>query len=333
MMERVLVVGGAGYVGSHSAKALFSAGYDPVVLDNLTAGHRWAVQWGDFVEGDFGDHDLLCATLRRYRISTVLHFAAHAYVGESMRHPDKYFQNNVTNTLTLLRSMLSTGVHRIVFSSSCATYGSPADLPITESTPQNPVNPYGESKLMVEKILRSYADAYHLNSVCLRYFNACGADPETVIGECHNPETHLIPSVIETALHQRSAVDVYGTDYSTSDGTAVRDYVHVADLADAHVRSMDYLNRHDGFHAFNLGTGNGFSVRDVIRSVERISGRRVNVRYQSRRPGDPPELVAQPSSARRELKWKPAFTSLDDIVETAWKWHSKGNVHARAAGI
>jgi UDP-arabinose 4-epimerase len=320
-MRNVLVTGGAGYIGSHTAKALARAGCQPIVLDNLITGNDWAVRWGPFVRGNIGDRALVRKVIAEYRVESVVHFAAHAYVGESTVEPRKYFENNVANTLALLDAVREGGVEQFVFSSTCATYGVPRKLPIREENAQLPVNPYGESKLFIEKALRWYGEAYGLRSVCLRYFNAAGADPEGEIGECHTPETHLIPLVIYTALGLTPAVTVFGTDYPTPDGTAVRDYIHVCDLAEAHVRALDYLRRGRPSTAVNLGIGTGHSVRDVVRAVERVAGRRLTVSENPRRAGDPPVLVACAEKARKLLGWVPGFTNLEQIVETAWSWH------------
>jgi UDP-arabinose 4-epimerase len=320
-VRNVLVTGGAGYIGSHTAKALARAGSQPIVLDNLITGNDWAVQWGPFVRGNIGDRALVRKVIAEYRVEAVIHFAAHAYVGESTLEPRKYFENNVANTLALLDAVRDSGVEQFVFSSTCATYGVPRKLPIREEHAQLPVNPYGESKLFIEKVLGWYREAYGLRSVCLRYFNAAGADPECEIGECHTPETHLIPLVIYTALGLTPAVTVFGTDYPTPDGTAVRDYIHVCDLAEAHVRALDYLYRGGPSTAVNLGIGTGHSVRDVVRAVERVAGRKLAVSENPRRFGDPAILVASAEKARKRLGWVPRFTSLDQIVETAWAWH------------
>jgi UDP-arabinose 4-epimerase len=322
-MMRVLVTGGAGYIGSHTAKALAAQGIEPVVLDNLTTGRRWAIQWGPFVRGDIGDLDLLRRLLREYRVSGVMHFAASAYVGESVRQPRKYFHNNVAKTLILLDAMLEAGVERIVFSSTCATYGIPDGLPIDETHPQRPVNPYGESKLFVERVLRAYGEAYGLDWVTLRYFNAAGADPDGQLGEDHEPETHLIPLAIDAALGRRPWVEVFGTDYPTPDGTAIRDFVHVADLAYAHVRALRHLLNGGESVALNLGTGAGYSVREVIAIVERIAGRTVPVREQTRRHGDPPILLADARRARDVLGWQPDHLTLESTIRSAWKWRVK----------
>ncbi len=317
---RILVTGGAGFIGSHTAKALSRDGFEPIVLDNLSAGHRRAVRWGPFVHGDVGDRELVRRVIQQHRIEGVIHFAASAYVGESVREPQTYFHNNVTNTLALLDAMLEVGLDQIVFSSTCATYGIPMVLPIDEDHPQRPVNPYGESKLFVERVLRAYAHAYRLRWVALRYFNAAGADPEGELGEDHDPETHLIPLAIDAALGRHPWIDVFGTDYPTPDGTAIRDYIHVADLADAHVHALRHLLRGGESTALNLGTGTGHSVREVIVTVERMSGRRVHVREEPRRTGDPPALVADARQARQVLGWRPRFTDLELIVRHAWNW-------------
>jgi UDP-glucose-4-epimerase GalE len=318
----VLITGGAGYIGSHSAKAVARAGLRPVVVDDLRTGHRWTVKWGPLHEIDLADKAALRAVFERYPISAVIHFAGSAYVGESMAAPQLYFQNNVGSTLSLLECMLDYGVSRIVFSSSCATYGHPQTIPITEQHPQHPVNPYGESKLMVEKTLFWYARAYGLRYAILRYFNAAGADPDGELGEAHDPETHLIPRVISAALGALPNVEVFGTDYETFDGTAIRDYVHVTDLADAHVAALRYLESGGESAAFNLGTGKGHSVREVISSVERVSGRTVPFRDLARRVGDPAALVADAREAAEALAWSPHYSELDRIVETAWNWQS-----------
>lgn len=320
MTRSVLVTGGAGFVGSHACKALAQAGYLPVVLDNLSEGHRSAVKWGPLVEGDLCDADLVRRTLREHDITAVMHFAAHAYVGESMQAPRKYFHNNVINSLALLDAAVECGVRAFVFSSTCATYGLPQTLPIDEAHPQVPVNPYGESKLFVEKALRWYERAYGLRAVALRYFNAAGADPDGEIGETHRHETHLIPLALRAALGA-APLDVYGTDYATPDGTAIRDYVHVSDLAAAHVLALDYLLAGGASAAFNLGTGQGHSVRQVIDAVSRTTGRKIAVRESARRPGDPPVLIACPERARTMLGWSPRFSDLATIVGSAWNWH------------
>ena len=320
--HRVLVTGGAGYIGSHTCKALSAAGHLPVAFDNLSAGHRSAVRWGPLIEADLADRAAIDAALAEHRIDAVIHFAAHACVGESMTAPGRYFRNNLVHTLNLLESMQAAAVDAIVFSSTCATYGVPQDGPIGEDHPQQPVNPYGESKLFVERALHWIGQAHGLRWLALRYFNAAGADADGEIGEEHEPETHLVPLAIQTALGQRKELQVMGTDYPTPDGTAVRDYVHVADLADAHVRALAHLKAGGASGALNLGTGQGHSVRDVVAMVERVSGRRVATRDVPRRAGDPPLLVAAPGRAFDWLGWQPRQSGLRDIVQTAWRWHA-----------
>jgi len=319
---RVLVTGGAGYIGSHTAKALARAGHETVVLDDLSTGHRKAVKWGPFVEGDLGDKDLLDKVFREHRIEGVLHFAACLLVGESMTNPQKYFWNNVVNTLVLLDTMKARGVKHIVFSSSAATYGNPEKVPIPEDHPKNPVNPYGESKLSMERAIQWYGFAYGMGWTALRYFNAAGADLEGELGELHDPETHLIPLVVQAALGQRPSVDIYGTDYPTPDGTAIRDFIHVDDLADAHVRALEYLVAGGESTALNLGTGQGHSVREVVASVGKLCNGQVPAKDAPRRAGDPAVLVADPSKAQQVLGWHPLHSDLDTIILSAWKWHS-----------
>jgi len=319
--SQVLVTGGAGYIGSHTCKALAAAGYTPVSLDNLVYGHRRAVRWGPLAEVDLADRAEIERVLREHDVRAVIHFAAFAYVGESMSDPGKYFRNNVVNTLNLLEAMGAAGVERIVFSSTCATYGIPARVPIAENDPQHPVNPYGESKLFVERALHWHGVAHGLRWMALRYFNAAGADPDAEIGEDHDPETHLVPLAIETALGRRAALQVMGTDYATPDGTAIRDYVHVTDLADAHVRALRHLEAGGASSALNLGTGKGHSVREVVAMVERVSGRPVEALDAPRRAGDPPVLVAAPGRAKELLGWQPRCSDLETIVRTAYRWH------------
>lgn len=321
-MNSVLITGGAGYIGSHTAKALARSGFEPVVLDNLSKGHPWAVKWGPLVKADIGDDIVIRDVLRRFQIEAVVHFAGDAYVGESMREPRRYFFNNVCNTLTLLEAVLDAGVRHFVFSSSCATYGIPETLPIRENQAQFPVNPYGESKRFVERTLRWYGEAYGLKSVALRYFNAAGADPEGELGEDHDPETHLIPLVIQAALGMRPQVEIYGTDYLTPDGTAIRDYIHVTDLANAHVLALRHLMDGGENVALNLGTGHGHSIREVIAAVSCRSGQHVRACEAARRAGDPPVLVADASRARQVLGWRPQHSDLDTIVDTALNWQA-----------
>jgi UDP-glucose-4-epimerase GalE len=323
MSTTILVTGGAGYIGSHACKALAAAGYRPVAYDNLSRGHREAVRWGPLVEGDLADHALLAATMREQAVAAVMHFAAFAYVGESVEKPELYFRNNVVNSLTLLEAMIEARVRHIVFSSTCATYGLPEVMPIRESTPQAPVNPYGESKLMIERTLQWLAPAHGMTYAALRYFNAAGADPEGAIGEDHEPETHLIPLVLYAALGRRASIDILGTDYPTPDGSAIRDYIHVQDLADAHVRALEYLDRGGASVALNLGTGRGHSVREVVDAAERVTGRKIGRREAPRRAGDPPMLVADPTRAKEVLGWVAKASDLDSILGSAWAWHQR----------
>src|SRR5215472_9568491 len=323
MSEAVLVTGGAGYIGSHACKVLARAGYQPVVFDNLSRGHRTAVRWGPLVEGDLTERDKLTTTLEHHRISAVMHFAAFAYVGESVTDPARYYANNLVGTLSLLETMRDAGVDKLVFSSTCATYGTPTEVPIHESSPQRPVNPYGETKLAIERALHWYGEAYGLRSVSLRYFNAAGADPEGEIGELHEPETHLIPLVLQAALAQRACVDIYGTDYPTADGTAIRDYIHVEDLAEAHLRALEHLYAGRESTALNLGTGQGHSVREVIAMAESVCGRAIPLRETARRAGDPPVLVADPSRAAERLGWQALRSDLRTIIGTAFAWHKR----------
>ncbi|HLI20548.1 MAG TPA: UDP-glucose 4-epimerase GalE, partial [Stellaceae bacterium] len=323
MSKSILVTGGAGYIGAHACKALAKAGFEPIAYDNLVYGHREAVRWGPLVEGDVGDRARVAETIRRHGIVAVMHFAAFAYVGESVEKPEKYFHNNVVNTLAMLEAMRATGINKIVFSSTCATYGLPETMPIREDTPQRPVNPYGETKLMIERALYWYGVAHGLRSVALRYFNAAGADPDSEIGEDHEPETHLIPLILDAAAGKRSHIGVFGTDYPTADGSAVRDYIHVQDLADAHVRALRYLEDGGESCALNLGTGRGHSVRETIAAARGVTGRPIPSRDSPRRPGDPPVLVADATRAKEKLGWVPALGSLDHIIGTAWAWHQK----------
>ena len=333
MKKHVLVTGGAGYIGSHACKSLAQAGYIPVTLDNLVYGHRWAVKWGPFIHGDLADGVLLRRVLREYDIQAVMHFAAFAYVGESVQQPGKYFRNNVDNSINLLDAMVETGVENFVFSSTCATYGDPLRMPIDETHPQNPVNPYGESKLFIEKALHWYDVAHSIRSIALRYFNAAGADPDCEIGEDHDPETHLIPLVIQTALGQREQVRIFGTDYPTHDGSAIRDYIHVTDLASAHVKAIDKLLTGSESLRINLGTGKGYTVKEVIKTVEKVSGKNVNAIEDDRRAGDPPELVADARLAGDQLGWKPEYSDLETIVATALSWHQQDDSEPEAAGL
>lgn len=317
----ILVTGGAGYIGSHTVRALEKRGQDVVVLDNLEKGHRKAVSNSPLVEGDLGDAGLLNTIFRDFSVESVVHFAAHSLVGESVQRPDLYFKNNVGSVFTLLDTMQTHGVDRLVFSSTAAVYGEPQEIPIPETHPKNPENPYGESKLFVETILKRYSEAFGLRYIALRYFNAAGADPAGGLGEDHSPESHLIPIVLQTLLGQRSHIEIYGTDYPTDDGTCIRDYVHVNDLSDAHILSLESLAAGAASNVYNLGNGRGFSVRDVIQTVEKVTQKTVPVEEGQRRPGDPAVLVASAEKIQRELGWQPQFTELDTIIATAWEWH------------
>jgi UDP-arabinose 4-epimerase len=319
---KVLVTGGAGYIGSHTCKALASQGITPVTIDNMVYGHEWAVKWGPFYKVDIQDTEKVADILRKEKVEAVLHFAAYAYVGESHENPLKYYQNNVVGSMSLFEAMRKADVPKLVFSSTCATYGIPKEVPISESADQNPINPYGSTKLMVERILKDYIKPYRFSAVALRYFNASGADPEMEIGEDHSPETHLIPLTLDAAFGKRESLTVFGTDYPTPDGTCIRDYIHVNDLADAHIRALQRLNE-PRFEAYNLGTGSGSSVKEVISAVEKVTGKKVPVQYGTRRPGDPPALVASGDLARQTLGWNPKSSNLEFIVQTASQWHQK----------
>lgn len=317
----ILVCGGAGYIGSHINKQLNREGYETVVFDNLVYGHREAVKWGTFVEGDLADETDIEAVFSTYKIDAVFHFAAYAYVGESVTEPEKYYYNNVANTLNLLKVMRRHGCSRIIFSSTCATYGEPEKVPITEDMPQNPINPYGMTKLTVERVLKDYQKAYGIQFAVLRYFNAAGADPDGDIGESHNPETHIIPLVLDAASGKREEIKVFGTDYDTPDGSCIRDYIHVTDLADVHLRALHYLEEGNPGDFFNLGNSIGTSVLEVVESVKRVTGKEFKVTLSERRQGDPAKLVGSSDKARKVLGWEPKYGDIDMIVAHAWKWH------------
>lgn len=320
-MTNILVTGGAGYIGSHTCKALAASGYHPVSYDNLCRGNREMVRWGELEVGDIADAQRLRQVVERYRPKGVLHFAAYGYVGESVRAPSKYFMNNVAGTVAMLEVLREQSVRNLVFSSSCATYGIPDLVPIPSDHPQRPVNPYGLSKLMVEQMLREHRRAYGLRHYSLRYFNAAGADPDGDIGEHHEPETHVVPLAILTAIGRLPVFRVFGDDYETPDGSAVRDYVHVSDLAAAHVLALDALLSGSPGGELNLGTGRGTSVLEIIKAVERTVGVEVAVQVCERRAGDPPMLIADPSDSVRELGWTAEHVTIDEIVRTAHEWH------------
>jgi UDP-glucose-4-epimerase GalE len=317
----VLVTGGAGYIGSHAVKEAASFGYRPVTYDNFSMGHPWAVKTGDLVKGELSDRSKLLKTFKKYKPVAVMHFASHASVGESVSDPQKYYRDNLTNALNLFSVMLEQKVKYFVFSSTCATYGDPVQIPMPENHPQNPVNPYGDSKWMLERILHWYDRAYGLRSTFLRYFNAAGADASGNLGEVHEPENHLIPLVLDAALGRRKAITIFGEDYPTPDGTCIRDYIHVTDLAQAHFLALRRMMEKDQSDFFNLGTGKGYSVKEVIAAAEKVTGQKIPLQMGSRRAGDPPQLVAQAQKAHELLQWKPKHSSLENILETAWRWH------------
>jgi UDP-glucose 4-epimerase len=319
----ILIAGGAGYIGSHTNKLLSKSGYDTIVYDNLSTGNRESVKWGRFIEGDLNDLDLLNSIFEKYSIDAVIHFAASAYVGESVVDPEMYYINNVSNTLNLLKSMRKNGCKKIIFSSTCATYGNPQYIPIDEAHPQSPINPYGKSKLMVEQILSDYSSSLGLEYVSLRYFNAAGADSECELGEYHDPEPHLIPLIIKAA-ETDSSIEVYGTDYETHDGSAIRDYIHVMDLASAHLAALTYLSKGGSSDVFNLGNGQGFSVFEVIDSVQKVTGKQVVKKLGPRRLGDPEILVGDAKKAKAILMWTPEYVDIETIVKTASDWYLKG---------
>lgn len=321
MKKAVLVTGGAGYIGSHTCKALSALGYLPISLDNLVYGHSWAVQWGPLVVGDISDPLVLDQVFLDYHPIAIVHFAAYAYVGESVDNPAKYYKNNVAGSLVLLDAMRRNNCKTIIFSSSCATYGLPKQIPIPENYPQVPINPYGRSKFMVEQIIKDYSAAYGISFAILRYFNAAGADPEIQIGEDHNPETHLIPLIMQTALGQRDHIDVFGSDYDTPDGTAIRDYIHVSDLADAHVLALKYLLEARQNLCVNLGTGQGYSVLEIINKAKDITKQPIKYRITKRRAGDPSMLIAQADLAFSLFGWHPTKSRIQEIIITAWRWH------------
>jgi UDP-glucose 4-epimerase len=319
----ILVTGGAGYIGSHCCKELSKKGFQPVTIDNLVYGHKNFVRWGEFFQGDVGDSAHLKKCLAQFKIDAVMHFAAYAYVGESVEDPAKYYENNLGNTIQLLHAVLDHNIKYFVFSSTCATYGNPQKTPIDEGHPLNPINPYGKTKRMIEEILQDYQNAYGLKYISLRYFNAAGADPDAEVGEDHDPETHLIPLVLDAAGGKRKSIKVFGTDYETPDGTCIRDYIHVTDLARAHILALQRLQGGADSSVYNLGNGQGFSVLEVIEHARKITGKNIAVENSGRRPGDPPVLIASNAKAVKELGWKPQYADIDDIIGTAWEWHKK----------
>ena len=320
--KKILVTGGAGYIGSHTAKELSLAGYEPYVLDNFSTGHHWAIKWGNFVEADLLDKEGLIQFLKENKPEAIIHFAASSLVGESYKNPIAYFNNNVIGTLNLLEAMQVVGINKFVFSSSCAVYGIPNECPIPDDHETNPISPYGESKHIVEKVLRWYSEIDKLKYISLRYFNAAGADPDNEIGEAHDPETHLIPLAVDVALGKKGYLDVYGVDYPTDDGTAVRDYIHVKDLAIAHVTALAHLINGGESDNINLGSGIGYSVREIISEINKVSGNKITYHEKERRKGDPAILIADNNKAKNILNWEPKYSTLNEIIETAYHWHT-----------
>ena len=321
-MKTILITGGAGYIGSHTAKAFSKAGYRVITIDNLIYGHKDFVKWGEFVKGDIGDISLLESVFLKYNIDVISHFAAFAYVGESVENPQKYYENNLSKAMILLNYAVKNNVRLFQFSSSCTVYGEPKQIPITELHEEKPISPYGKSKYFFEQILKDYSNSYNIRYSILRYFNAAGADPDGEIGEDHTPETHLIPLILDVAAEKRANIEIFGTDYNTPDGTCIRDYIHVTDIANAHIlaaqKSLESENT-----IYNLGNGNGFSVIEVIDKVKKITGKNICTIKGKRRDGDPEKLIASSAKIISDLGWKPKYASLDRIIETAWEWHKK----------
>ncbi len=321
-MDSILVVGGAGYIGSFMCKYLRSNGYEPVVLDNLVRGHREAVKWGPFYQGCMSDRTVVDTIAKSHPIKAVMHFAAFMEVGESVQKPGMYYRNNVSRTLDLIESMMANGIDKFIFSSTCATYGEPLEIPITENHPQNPISPYGRTKLTVECMLKDFFSAHGLNSISLRYFNAAGADPDCEVGEAHFPETHLIPLVLQAASGKRDAIYIFGDDYPTRDGTCIRDYIHIEDLAQAHLLALEKILGTRCCEAYNLGNGEGHSVREMVETAREVTGADIACKVAQRRTGDPAVLIGSSDKAMRELGWRPIRADLKQIIKTAWDWHS-----------
>ena len=317
----IILTGGAGYIGSHTAKFLSHKGFYPIVLDDLRRGNQESVKWGPLEQVSLEDKAGVKQIFAKYKPLAVMHFAAYAYVGESVKNPGLYYQNNVAGSISLLQAMQEQGIKNLIFSSTCATYGNPQSLPLTEDHPQSPVNPYGKSKLMVEEIIKDFCAAGELKAVCLRYFNAAGADPDYQIGEMHHPETHIIPLALAALGNPSQPLSIFGKDYPTPDGTCVRDYIHVQDLAQAHWLALEYLQNGGESDAINLGNGNGFSILEILNVIERITGKKVPHQFQDRRSGDPAKLVGSNAKAREILQWSPEFPDLEKIIQTAWNWH------------
>jgi UDP-glucose 4-epimerase len=324
MNKVILVTGGAGYIGSHAVKELRKQGYKVLAYDNLSTGHQWAVKKGELIKGDLADREYVQSVLEKEKPIAVMHFAASSLVGESIERPELYFRNNVINTFNLLEAMLTSEVKYFIFSSSAAVYGNPQQVPIPEDHPLEPVNPYGEGKVFVEKALRWYGEIHGLKYISLRYFNAAGADPEGELGEAHDPETHLIPRILEVALDKRPSIEIYGTDYDTPDGTCIRDYIHVSDLAQAHILALVALLNGAPSRVYNLGNQKGFSVKEVVEAARQVTGHPIPTKESPRRPGDPPVLIASSDRIKKELGWKPRYDDLKTIIETAWRWMQRG---------
>lgn len=319
----ILITGGAGYIGSHTVKALKKRGHFTVIYDNLSTGHEYAAKGDVFVKGDISDSNILMKAIKEYNIDSVIHFAAYSLVGESMVNPQKYYMNNVQGTLNLLNNMLNSNVHKIVFSSTAAIYGEPGSIPIVENSTKNPTSVYGKTKLIIENILDDYSKAYGLKYISLRYFNACGADPEGDIGEDHNPETHLIPLVLQTCQGKRSSINIFGKDYPTKDGTCIRDYIHVNDIANAHILALEALNNGHKSDVYNLGNGNGFSVAEIIDACEKVTGIEIKKEFTERRMGDPSTLIANSNKIKEDLGWQAEYADIIEIIKTAWNWHKR----------
>jgi len=322
MGANILVAGGAGYIGSHVCKMLKKMGFNVFIYDNLSHGYKFLAKYGEFVLGDVGDRRQLELVLKNYKIDVVMHFCAFIEVGESVQNPRKYYDNNLYNTINLVDTMLDCGVNKLIFSSTAAVYGMPERVPIDEDDKKDPINPYGRTKWMIEQLLKDYSDAHGLRYVAFRYFNAAGADPEGELGEAHEPETHLIPLVLDAALGIRKSIKIFGTDYPTSDGTCIRDYIHVNDLADAHIKGVEYLLNGNTSNYFNLGNGKGFSVREIIDTVKKVTGKDFPVEEVERRPGDPALLIAKSEKAKKVLGWEPKY-GIEEIITHAWNWHKK----------
>lgn len=318
----VLVAGGAGYIGSHVCKMLTRKGYNVIIYDNLSHGYEFLAKYGKFILGDIGDKRQLDLVFKNYKIDVVMHFCAYIEVGESVQNPRKYYVNNLYHAINLFDTMLENGVNKLIFSSTAAVYGMPENVPIDEEEPKNPINPYGRTKWMIEQVLKDYSNAHGFKYVAFRYFNAAGADPEGELGEAHEPETHLIPLVLDAALGIRKSIKIFGTDYPTPDGTCIRDYIHVNDLATAHIKGIEYLMNGNESNYFNLGNGTGFSVREIIDTVKKVTGKNFEVEEVERRPGDPAILIAKSDKARKILNWTPEY-GIEDIVKHAWEWHKK----------